>query len=112
MENRNEMAGQPLQGKAMNEQDRAELDRLKGRQADLLEGLTKLNRELAALEVRLAQPERATAPETPKPRIADAPSAQAAAGKSLSGPVFSPPAPPPLVPSPGKPPVMAPVIAQ
>src|SRR5579872_495103 len=111
MENRNEMAGQPLQGKAMNEQDRAELDRLKRRQADLLEGLTKLNRELATLEVRLAQPERTTAPETPKPRIADAPSAQAA-GKSPSAPVFSPPAPPPLVSSPGKPPVMAPVIAQ
>ena len=54
----------------MNEQDRAELERLKQRQSELLAQFIELGRKLSALEARLAaEPEPALKP-TPAPRPA------------------------------------------
>src|ERR1700722_21879 len=54
----------------MNEQDRAELERLKQRQAELLAQFVELGRKLSALEARLAAAEPQPVPKpTPAPAV-------------------------------------------
>lgn len=75
---------------AMNDQERAEFERLKRRQAELLEQLNELGRQLNSFEARSTQPERSCAPSLPEPHPAKAASVQKIAMEVVQKPAPAP----------------------